>query len=88
MHKTIVTIALLLMGVAAQAAPNYDYVEVKPGETYTNRTTQTQQIRVRQNYDTNKTKVEKLNDGITTTTSTVYNALSGIRAITSMLGLY
>lgn len=88
MHKTIVTIALLLMGVAAQAAPNYDYVEVKPGETYTNSTTQTQQIRVRQNYDTNKTKVEKLNNGITTTTNTVYNTLSGIKAITSMFRLY
>ena len=88
MYKTIVTIALLFIGVAAQAAPNYDYVDVKPGETYTNNSTQTQQIRVRRDYDTNKTKVEKLNNGISTTTNTIYNTLSGVRTITSMFGLY
>lgn len=88
MHKILLTIALLLIGVAAQAAPNYEYVEVKPGETYTNSSTQTQQIRVRHDVDTNKTKSEKFNDGLTSTVNTVNNTMNNIRAITSMFGVY
>lgn len=88
MKRLIIAMVLLMITQTVQAAPNYDYIDVKPGETYTNSSTQTQQIRVRRDYDTNKTKVEKLNDGISTTTNTIYNALSGVRAITSMFGLY
>lgn len=87
MHKTILTIVLLLITTTAQAAPNYEYVEIRPGETYVNSTTQTQQIRVKRNIE-DKSKVEKFNSGVSNTANTLNNTLNSIRAITSMFGLY
>lgn len=87
MHKTLLTITLLLIATTAQAAPNYEYVEVRPGETYVNSTTQTQQIRIKRNVE-DKSKVEKFNSGVSNTANTLNNTLNSIRAITSIFGLY
>lgn len=87
MNKTLLIIALLFIGTIVQAAPNYQYVEIRPGETYINTTTQTQQIRVRRNVE-DKSKVEKFNSGVSNTANTLNNTLNSIRAITSIFGLY
>lgn len=92
--KIVLLVSLLCTVQTAFAQPNYQYVILQPGQSYTNTTNQSQQLQIVQqttnysysmpNEQQSQSIYDKTRNTMTNATSTINDAVSLIRTLQSL----